>query len=267
MISSVVLNSKIQLVRDYFSVKSLSDWERIDPRDVVAIDGVGPATLDHVRLYLAGQGLALKNDRTPSYWMEHLGRAKIVHQMSDHDVAVVCPFTILVDSAEQQPFEFKGIRADADQQYRPMLVKTEWRPLGRHPDGMGDYSIDGLVGQVHLERKSIPDLQGTLLAFGDRRDRFEVELSNLSRCKSAAVVVEGTIAQAVIVPERGKKPKQINAKIMLRSILAMQQDYAVPWFFCDDRRMAEVVAFRFLERFWRKQQERLKESERMLGSL
>lgn len=181
--------------------------------------------------------------------------------MSDLEPYTV-PFTILVDTAETNPFAFTGLRADADKLGRPLIVPTRWQCLGRHPNGLGDYSIDGFVGRVHVERKSLEDVHGTVLGWDTesdrekvalgRRQRFENELANLARIEAPLVVVEATIGECLqAMPEWGVKPKEMNAKIFFRSVLAYQQDYRVPWVFADGRRIAEAATFRFLERFWR----------------
>jgi DNA excision repair protein ERCC-4 len=174
------------------------------------------------------------------------------------------PFTIIVDTAEQHPFTFAGIHADSDRKNRLLRfvpgVNVIRQCLGRHPHSLGDYSIEGFVGRVHVERKSMDDAHSTLLGWsgdGDvnRRERFECELRNLSNVECAAVVVECSFGQLVDqAPEydQGKKTRACNAKILERSVIAYQQDYGVPWIFCDDRRSAEVVTFCFLNRFWQK---------------
>lgn len=174
----------------------------------------------------------------------------------------VCPFTVLIDSAEQHPWSFKGLKCDAAKQYRPLHVYREWTCLGRHPHGMGDYSIKGFEHLIGIERKSVEDLRGTLLGWpktedgeeirSGRRDRFKQELDNLSKLQCSCVIVEGTLEEVVLrCPSHGEKPPKTLAKILFRSILAMQQDYSVPWIFCDGRNWAETVAFRWMERFYR----------------
>lgn len=174
------------------------------------------------------------------------------------------PFTIVIDSAEQHPFTFAGIHADSDRKNRLLRfvpgLNIIRQCLGRHPDSLGDYSIEGFVGRVHVERKSMEDAHGTLLGWPDtdgksRRERFEQELANLANCECAAVVVECSFGQLVAqAPEydAGRKTKACNQKILERSVIAYQQDYQVPWLFCDDRRAAELVTFFFLDRFWMK---------------
>lgn len=183
---------------------------------------------------------------------------------------ITCPFTILVDTAEQQPWTFQGIRGDAKDDYRPLAVPWRYSALGRHPNSLGDYSIDGYVGQVAIERKSMEDCWGTVMGWESardqdrgtlgRRDRFKVELQNLAAVPVSAVFIEATLETCLQnMPSWGKRPAEINRKIFFRSVLSFQQDFRVQWLFVDGRRTAEVMAFRFLERFWRKQKERERE--------
>ncbi len=262
----MVLDSRIKLVKDFHQVRTLDDWRRISPGDIIQIEGVGQVTLDHVRLYLAGQGETLRDDRTPEHWQQRLGHIKLGAQLHDQDRAIVCPFTILIDSAEQHPFTFHGLRADAKQQHRPFWVPVEVRSLGRHPDGMGDYSIDGFVGRVHVERKSVADFQGTILGFGESRERFEQELHNLSQVDAACVVIEGSYQDALRC-NRGTKSAKVQSKILNRSTVALQQDYGVSFMFCGSRRLAEQFTFRFLERFHRKDTERRQSTEKLLTTI
>lgn len=186
-----------------------------------------------------------------------------------HVEPFTCPFTVLVDSAESQPFTFDGLRCDADKEGRPLYVPTRRCCLGRHPDSKGDYSIEGYSDRIGVERKSKEDCWGTVLGWETdyqrernipgRRDRFKKELENLSKLDAAMVVVEASFEELLAdMPEWGTKPKKHNAKIFLRSIVAFQQDYKVPWLFAGSRRLAEVSAFRFLERWWMKERERVK---------
>jgi hypothetical protein len=176
---------------------------------------------------------------------------------------IICPFTILVDSAEGQPFTFQGIRADADKMNLPLLIKTERSNLGRHPNSLGDYAIAGLIGHVAIERKSMDDCWGTVLGWATgfheergiagRRERFESELANLSRLPAPLVVVEASLEQCIDeMPEWGVKPQAENKKIFMRSIISFEQRFKVNWHFLSSRRAAEVWAFRWMERYWKK---------------
>lgn len=266
----MVLDSKITQLKHYFGITKPEDWQGVEPAWILRQDGIGPITLDHLRIYLAARGLTLKNDRTPEYWQQHLAAAKVGHTLGDPDIAdcdagQMCPFTILIDSAEQYAFTFQGLRSDAADGGRPLIVPTEWRALGRHPDSMGDYSIDGFAGRIAVERKSIEDAHGTILGWDGRRERFERELTNLGGMETSLVVVECSLSDLIrLAPARGKRTAAQNAKALHRSVIAFMQDYRVPWAFCDNRRLAEVTTYRFFERFWRKQHEAQKAIEREL---
>lgn len=174
---------------------------------------------------------------------------------------IASPFTILIDSMEKHPFSFTGLLSDSDQDYREIAVSHRWQALGV---ANGDYSIDGhqpdasknadpTAPRISVERKSIEDCIGTILGFADRRPRFERELANLATLDSALVIVEGSIGAVLeAVEEYGRKSREENQKSLNRSFIAYMQDYRVPWLFCDSRRLAEVEAYRWLERFHRK---------------
>jgi hypothetical protein len=88
-------------------------------------------------------------------------------------------------------------------------------------------------------------------------------LEFLSSIWTAAVVVECTFGELIASAEaRGKKSKEENAKTLHRQVLAWQVDYSVPWIFCDDRRFAEVTAFRIMHRCYAKKIKHQKTAER-----
>lgn len=176
-------------------------------------------------------------------------------------IPLTVPFTILIDSMEKHPFSFTGLYADADQDNRELIVNYRWQALGT---SNGDYSIDGhhpdpsknpspSAPRVAVERKSINDCIGTILCFKERRPRFERELQSLAALDSAVVIVDGSMAMVMdAVEEYGQRPRDVNVKSLFRSWISFQQDYRVPWAFCDSRRLAEIYCFRWLERFHRK---------------
>lgn len=192
---------------------------------------------------------------------------------------VTNPFTVLVDSAESQPWTFQGLRCDADKKLLPLAVPYRFANLGRHPHSLGDYTIDGCHGEVAIERKSMEDAISTVLGWNSdyeiergrdgRRARFKRELANLRAIHSAVVIVEATL-EAILArmpgcdgddyvdeggecnPTRGVKRVAENRKIFFRSVVSWQQrpELRVPWMFCSSRRAAEVFAFRYLEKYW-----------------
>lgn len=262
----MAFNSSIEKVKLHFGITKLTDWNDVLPFWILDIEGVGNATLDHIRIYLALKNVTLKDDHTPEYWKEKLGSARIGNTMAENDLLVSIPFTILVDKMEQQPFGFDSIvpdttetPADLKQRVREgdikqsdikFLIPKKFKALGA---ANGDYSVDGFEGRVHVERKSMNDAHGTILSYGDRQRRFERELENLSTIESSAVVVECSLGRLIAeTPSHGKKTTGENKRIIHRRLIGWMQDYSVPWFFCDSREFAEITTFRFLKRFVRK---------------
>jgi hypothetical protein len=260
----MVLDSKIASVREALGIGDLHDWADHTPREILSIEGVGPVTLDHIRLYLSGHETTLKNDGTPAYWKKNLGSLRMAQQMSSADQLEAAPFTVLVDSMEQQPFSFENLTGPTG---KPVAVPTKWKALGiregRYYQPMGDYSIEGFESLIHLERKSVTDCQSTVLAFGGRRERFEHQLAVFDGLPWSAVIVEGTLADVVrTVQAHGKKPVEELRKIVFHTLMAWQMDYRTPWFFCESRRMAETVAWRTMVRFWQKSREKDRQSRK-----
>lgn len=99
---------------------------------------------------------------------------------------------ILVDTREQLPLEpwvIKGAKR--------FLLRTKRATLAT-----GDYSIEGLEQHVAIERKSLPDLIGTLFgsatdSVGDRaghQDRFRAELERMRAFSFAMLLIEASRA-------------------------------------------------------------------------
>lgn len=246
----MVLDSKLKQLYDHFNIGKPEDWATVLPGSILAIHGIGEQTLNHLRLHLACRGITLRDDQTPAYWQQNLSESRIgTSQISQSDEAVVCPFRVVVDTREQLPFTFRGLYGDANQDNRPMLVETTVQSLG---DFHGDYSIENLWHHCHIERKSLNDAQGTILGWGEHRERFERTLKTLAEMPSSAVVIECTLGELIkSAQSRGKKSAGENAKILHRQVMAWMDDFRVPWIFCDNRRLAEITTFRWLYRYWK----------------
>jgi hypothetical protein len=217
-------------------VYKLRDWQNVTAASVLSQPGTGQKTLDNIRGWLAKQGLTLKDDRTPEFWL------------SQSPAKLVCPFTIAIDSKEQLPFTFSDIHAGASQDYKAIVVETKVKHLG---PTHGDYSMVGFEGQIHIERKSMDDAHGTLLGWGERRERFEQTLAFLSTIEFGAVIVECTLGQLLAnAPEHGRKTKTENKRSLNQTILAWMRRYNVQWLFCDTRGLAETETFRLFEGFY-----------------
>lgn len=193
---------------------------------------------------------------------------------------IPCKFKIIIDTREQMPFGFLAIIADESdytasvrkRMKTPGLdcdrvfysVPTEFRCLGNH---RADYSVDGLEGHVHVERKSLGDAASTLFGFATRTeafDRFSNELAYLASIPSGWVVVEGSREQMLrCVRETPSRSWNQNAKIVNRTLLSIQEQYKVPWIFCDKRRTAEIQTFNILRMAWRHNERSRRAAERL----
>lgn len=157
------------------------------------------------------------------------------------NATAVAPFAVVVDTREQLPWTFAGIRADADQGGGNLVVPVVVSCLPA-----GDYSVHGHAARVAVERKSKADLFSTI---GQGRDRFVRELERLAGYEFAAVVVEAEWSEIYNSPP---PHTQLKPKTVFRSVLAWQQRYPrVHWHFWPGRAAAEVVAYRVLERWWK----------------
>lgn len=167
---------------------------------------------------------------------------------------IVADFTVVIDQREQAPFGFRNIRASAANGNAPIAVPTDTTLLAT-----GDYSIAGLEAFVTVERKSVSDLVGTLTA---GRERFEDELERASKMECAWVVVEGGWPEIMQrIAER-----KVAAKSITGSMIAWQMRYpTIHWWTCADRRMAEVITFRLLERFWVERLRKVREAMQASG--
>ena len=154
---------------------------------------------------------------------------------------VVAPFTIMIDTREQNPYLFQGLRADSDKGSLPLEVPTQ-----RYGLPNGDYMVLGLP-QMVVERKSKEDLYSSI---SQRRENFEQRLSRMQEeLRWAAIVVEAEVASLLSAPPAFS---QFSPKALNRTILAWSQRYPrVHWFCLPSREFAESYTFRLLERWWR----------------
>lgn len=168
------------------------------------------------------------------------GEHKTKGKAMSHPDYAIAPFTIIIDTREQMPFSFRGFTADSKDGYKPLIVPVQTATLQT-----GDYSLDTMQERVAVERKSLPDLYGTI---GRDRERFERELNRLNEMDFAAVVIEAGWGSII---SRPPPQSELLPKVVYRSILAWQQRYPrVHWWACDTRTFAERTTLRILQRFW-----------------
>lgn len=239
----MVLDTKIETVREYFGIKNLEQWATITPQQILDIYGVGSVTLDTIRLYLAGRNVALKDDRTPQFWFQHLSRMRLGAEMADGENGIPSQFAVVIDGREREPYRFIDMKAkNSKGEAVPLLPNLEYGRLET-----GDYSVRGLEQLVAVERKSLADLYSTL---GQDRDRFEREHERLAAMKTACVVIEADWDTIINhPPERS----QLNPQSVLGTFTSWYQRYGVAWIAMPHRRAAECFTYRYLEMFHRKE--------------
>lgn len=120
---------------------------------------------------------------------------------------------IVIDTREQRPFHF----GDTIRTVRKCL-KT------------GDYSVEGYEGHFAVERKSIPDLIGTLTA---GRDRFEREMQRMAAFRFRRVIVEGSLRQVLAYVKRidRDRGRRVRLNSIIGTIYAFEVRYDVPFIF------------------------------------
>lgn len=168
----------------------------------------------------------------------------------------VCPFTVVVDSNEGLPYTFQNLWEGPTGGPRSKLIQVPTRRLSlRNNDSEGDYSIDGMIEHVTIERKSKSDLYSSMRN-DEKRDNFIGRLERMARMDFAAVMVEAEWYELLNEPpsDTDFKPKSLS-----RTIQAWMIRYPVHWIMAPNRQYAEAFTFRLLERYWKDQQERPRE--------
>jgi ERCC4-type nuclease len=146
------------------------------------------------------------------------------------------PFTVVIDDRERKPYPFDSIREGLDLIAVPTLTR-------RIPTG--DYVVDGLEGEIVVERKSLEDLYATL---GQRRKEFEAEMIRMQSHRRAFVVVEAGWDVALLSPPIHSR---LNPRTVSRTVIAWAVRYGVHFQFLPSRKAAEAFTYRLLERAWK----------------
>lgn len=104
----------------------------------------------------------------------------------------------------------------------------------------GDYSVQGLEHDIAIERKSIPDLCGSLTR---GRERFERELHRLRGFEFARVLIVGSPHEV--------QTQASNSKAVFSSISAFEARYKVPFIWEPNPELAARLVERWAWFFWR----------------
>lgn len=173
---------------------------------------------------------------------------------------IICPFTVIVDTREQSPYQFRTFKADAKHKTNSGITRSLYIPVETSTLKTADYSIKGFESEIAIERKSLTDLFGTL---GSGRERFERELQRLSEFRVAHIVIE---ADWKAILESPPEHTKLSPKSVFRSINAWEQEFPIiHWQFMWIRAIAEHKTFRIMERFWNQKQKAIAEENRQSG--
>lgn len=236
------LTSKIsRRLHSLFRITEPQSWGRVSSADILAVPGVGKKALNELRLYLAHRGLNLRGDNPPAYWIEMLSG-----KGGDAPNFGVCPFTVVRDTNEGNPFEFDQITNGDGLLIRVPIVV---RPL--YLSGLADYTIDGFETEIQIERKA-DDLYSSM---SERRDIFEGEIERLNdMCDFAAVICE--VPRSTVILDNNRHGAR--AKSIINTVSSWRVRFpGVHFIFCDGRWDAEQECWRLLSGWWwRRQRQR-----------
>lgn len=125
---------------------------------------------------------------------------------------------IIQDTREQKPLIFTGLHIRGVSNLDKEIKKLD----------EGDYSIAGLESQVFIERKSAPDLYGTLF---QGRERFERELERVKEkdYKYRYLVIESTPFGFAQYMEYHRNMKQFNSAFSSLMTWAERYTLKVRW--------------------------------------
>lgn len=137
------------------------------------------------------------------------------------------PFTLIIDTREQQPFAFEGLI-------------TVRRKLNA-----GDYSIEGLEDRVAVERKNKSDAWGCM---SDSRARFEKCAERLAALDRALIVIECGLESFCIRPSQIERVSVASA---VGGYVSIMVRHGIPVVWCDTRAYAERMTARFLASYWK----------------
>jgi ERCC4-type nuclease len=133
---------------------------------------------------------------------------------------------ILIDDREKKP-------------YRWAQIKTERKRLP-----VGDYSIKGLEHNgIIIERKTLSEVPKFC---GTEKENFERRVRKMSQFKRAYIIIE-TSMHKLLAPY---KYSQLPPQKALNQLISWSTRFNVTIWLADDRRHAQRLTLRILERYW-----------------
>jgi len=138
----------------------------------------------------------------------------------------------------------------------PIIVQDSREQLGYGPlltvphiiEGLpaGDYSVVGLTERIAVERKSLPDLLGSITR---GRERFEKELSKAKSYDRFYCVVECRASDIL----EGRYDADVHPAAAWESIAALSVRHGVPFLFAESRavgaKLTESLLLKYAREF------------------
>jgi ERCC4-type nuclease len=137
------------------------------------------------------------------------------------------PFTIVIDTREQQPFAFTGLSTVRK------TLKT------------GDYSIEGLEHRVAVERKNKQDAWGCM---ADSRARFERCCERLAALDRALIVIECSLIDFC---DRPAQIQKVTIASAVGGYISAMVRHQIPVVWAGNRTYAERLTARFLASYFK----------------
>lgn len=144
------------------------------------------------------------------------------------------PFTIIIDTREQIPWEFG-------------FHETAKRKLDT-----GDYSIEGFENILAIERKKSVSEIATNLS----ESRFKDVLQRLSQIKHPYMIFEFSLDDVYNFPVGSDIPKRmwdklkISGNYIIKRLIEIQLEYNIQVVFCDDPSNAERFSVSLMKRIY-----------------
>jgi len=144
------------------------------------------------------------------------------------------PFTIIVDTREQIPWEF-GFHDTAKKKL-----------------DTGDYSIEGFEDILAIERKKSVSEIATNLS----ESRFKDVLQRLSKIRHPYMVFEFSLDEVYSFPVGSDIPKRmwdklkISGNYIIKRLIEIQLEYGIQIVFCDDASNAERFSASLMKRIY-----------------
>jgi DNA excision repair protein ERCC-4 len=102
----------------------------------------------------------------------------------------------------------------------------------------GDYSILGYENFVSIERKSLPDLFGTL---GSGHLRFKKELERALKLKYFAIVIEGTLTDVLNKAYSGSNYSQMKGETIAKILATLSVKYGIHIYYTNGRKESKAI--------------------------